>query len=76
MEPEFGESSIDFFAVKEDKRGFGLGSKLIKIAIDWIFSFNEIDNITLCVKAENQRALKLYRKCGFKEKNHMVFLKK
>lgn len=76
VEPEFGESNIEFIAVREDKQGKGLGSKLINIAINWIFSFEKIESITLCVNKENKKALKLYRKCGFKEKNNMIFLKK
>lgn len=75
VNPEFHESSIDFFAVREDKRGKGLGIRLIKIAIDWIFTFKEINEITLCVKEKNLKALGLYKKCGFSEKNHMIFLK-
>ncbi|MBU3144194.1 GNAT family N-acetyltransferase [Clostridium sp. CF012] len=75
VEPEFGESSIEFFGVREDMRGKGLGSKLIRMAINWIFSFEEINNIKLCVGFENLQAIKLYRKVGFEEESKMIFYK-
>ncbi|MGH4124137.1 MAG: GNAT family N-acetyltransferase [Clostridium sp.] len=75
VEPEFGESCIEFFGVREDMRGKGLGSKLIRVAINWIFSFEEIHNIKLCVSFENLQAIKLYSKVGFEEECKMVFYK-
>jgi GNAT superfamily N-acetyltransferase len=75
VEPEFGESSIEFFGVREDMRGKGLGSKLIRVAINWIFSFEEIHNIKLCVSFENPQAIKLYSMVGFEEDCKMVFYK-
>ncbi|MBU3128060.1 MULTISPECIES: GNAT family N-acetyltransferase [Clostridium] len=75
VEPEFGESCIEFFGVRENMRGKGLGGKLIKIAINWILSFEKIGNIRLCVGLENLQAIGLYSKVGFKEESKMLFYK-
>lgn len=48
---------------------------MVKMAINWIFSFEEINNIQLCVSSENLQAIKLYSKVGFEEECKMVFYK-
>ncbi|MFA5523410.1 MAG: GNAT family N-acetyltransferase [Tissierellales bacterium] len=73
VNPEFGEGSIEFFAVDESERGKGIGSKLLTMALKWIFTFESIGNITLCVNSENEKALKLYKKVGFKEKHQLYY---
>jgi len=73
VSPEFGEGSIEFFAVDESVRGKGIGSKLLTMALRWIFSFESIDNITLCVNSGNEKALNLYKKVGFKEKHQLCY---
>ncbi len=73
VNPEFGEGSIEFFAVNESERGKGIGSKLLTMALRWIFTFASIDNITLCVNSENEKALNLYKKVGFKEKHQLYY---
>lgn len=64
-EPDFGEASIEFFAVEPSGRGKGTGSLLLTGALKWIFTFKSIDSITLCVNSKNKRAIKLYKKVGF-----------
>lgn len=76
VNPKFGEGSIEFFAVDESQRGKGIGSKLLTMALKWIFTFDSINHITLCVNAENKKALDLYRKVGFKQKNHLCYFTK
>lgn len=73
VSPEFGEGSIEFFAVDESERGKGIGSKLLTMALRWIFTFESIENITLCVSSENEKALNLYKKVGFKEKHQLCY---
>ncbi|WP_270179738.1 GNAT family N-acetyltransferase [Alkalihalobacillus sp. CinArs1] len=65
VEPEFGEANIEFFAVDEAFRGRGTGGRLLDQALFWIFTFKEVDTVTLCVNAENQKALQLYERAGF-----------
>lgn len=67
VEPEFGDASIEFFAVKETERGKGIGGKMIEAGLDWIFSFHEIASVNLCVNAKNENAIRLYKKVGFKQ---------
>lgn len=76
VNPEFGEGSIEFFAVDESERGKGIGSKLLTMALRSIFTFASIDNITLCVNSENEKALKLYKKVGFIEKHQLYYFTK
>lgn len=64
--PEFGEGSIEFFAVDPIFRGQGIGEKLIIHALKFIFSFAGTQSVQLCVSASNPTAIHLYEKVGFK----------
>ncbi|HAM79539.1 GNAT family N-acetyltransferase [Ornithinibacillus bavariensis] len=75
-EPEFGDASIEFFGVLEDKRGLGIGGQLLKGAIRWLFTFEAIDSITLCVNMKNDNAIRLYQKVGFTLQDELCFFKK
>lgn len=72
--PEFGDASIEFLGVDENKRGQGLGKKLMNKAVNWIFSFDEINEVKLCVNSAN-KALKLYQDIGFQVVDELIFLK-
>lgn len=75
-EPEFGEGSIEFLAVNSFQRGRGIGYKLLCMALKWIFSFESINSVTLCVNSENNAALNLYNRAGLKEKDLLCCLTK
>ncbi|MED3553675.1 GNAT family N-acetyltransferase [Cytobacillus praedii] len=75
-EPAYGEASIEFFAVKESKRGKGIGSKLLTAALNWIFTIESIKSITLCVNSSNQNAINLYKKVGFEQIHELCFYTK
>lgn len=75
-EPEFGEGNIEFFAVNESQRSKGVGSKLLKMALKWLFSFNSINSFTLCVNSGNENAINLYKKIGFKQKHQLSYFTK
>lgn len=70
VDTEFGEATIEFIGVNKSSRGLGLGKKLLSKAIEWIFSFKEIEAIDLCVNAKNE-ALHLYQKVGFIVKDEL-----
>lgn len=72
-EPAYGEASIEFFAVKESERGKGIGSKLLTIALKWLFTIESIKSITLCVNSSNQNAISLYKKVGFQHIHELCF---
>ena len=50
--------------IKEDARGGGVGLSLVSHVKDYAKSY--IKHLYLGCNAENQSAIKLYRKCGFK----------
>ena len=51
------------FNVLEKYQNKGIGTKLIKYLID---NYSNVDNITLEVKSDNNKAIHLYEKMGFK----------
>ncbi|MBM7613762.1 GNAT family N-acetyltransferase [Alkaliphilus hydrothermalis] len=71
--PEFGEGSIEFFAVEEENRGKGIGFKLITMAVQWLFSFESIEEIILCVNSREEKAINLYEKIGFNKKHELIY---
>ncbi|MGV3465591.1 MAG: GNAT family N-acetyltransferase, partial [Heyndrickxia sp.] len=74
--PEFGEANIEFFAVKEEFRGKGLGRRLLNIALQWLFSYENIHEVTLCVNSVNEKAIRLYQKAGFEHVHDLCFFSK
>jgi ribosomal protein S18 acetylase RimI-like enzyme len=75
VEPEFGEASIEFFAVKCSERGKGIGVILLQRGLSWIFNFQGIQAVSLCVDTANKKAVSLYQKVGFyihRELNYYV----
>jgi len=75
-EPTFGNGSIDFIAIDPAYRGQGHGKNLLKVAPQWLFSFTEIEQIELCVSADKQAAIELYRPVGFKIKHELYYYSK
>ena len=73
--PEFSEGKIHFFGVEEKYRKQGLGSKLLKIGINWIFQFMKINEISLCVDDTNLNAIKIYKDVGFNEIHRCLHLR-
>lgn len=76
VNPKFGEGRIEFFAVDELQRGKSIGSKLLTMALKWLFTFDSINNIILCVNSENKKALDLYKRVGFKQKHQLYYFTK
>jgi len=48
----------------------GYGTEAIKLLLDFSFNLINLNNIFLQVKDFNKRAIKSYKKCGFKEIGH------
>lgn len=55
-----------FIAVQEKYWGYGLGSLLMEVALDWACHTPVIRRLELTVQAINSRAVHLYEKFGFK----------
>lgn len=65
-ETEPGEFYIDTIAVHPDHQGKGLGSKLLKLVIDY-FVYQEGQILGLLVDRKNPKAKSLYLQMGFKQ---------
>lgn len=76
VQPDFGEGYIDFIGVAEHARGVGFGTRLLQQAMRWVFSFDEVQEISLTVGAANQAAVRLYRKAGFTEERRIIAFRK
>ncbi|TMW71223.1 GNAT family N-acetyltransferase [Alteribacter natronophilus] len=75
-EPEFGDGNIEFFAVAPSARGKGIGTQLLTGALKWLFTFESIESIRLCVNAANDRAVNLYKKAGFQHQHDLQVFSK
>lgn len=75
-ELEFGEGNIEFFAVNELQRSKGIGKKLLTMGLKWLFLFDSISSIKLCVNLKNEKAINLYKKVGFKQKHQLSYFSK
>ncbi|WNF24957.1 GNAT family N-acetyltransferase [Mesobacillus jeotgali] len=75
-QPEFGEGSIEFFAVPASERGKGIGEKLLSAALNWFFTFESIQSITLSVSSGNRDAIGLYKKVGFEQIHELCYFTK
>jgi ribosomal protein S18 acetylase RimI-like enzyme len=73
---EGGEASLEFIGVVEHARGKGVGKDLMDHTLEWIFSFAEVEKVSLTVSAQNIAALAMYAKSGFLEKRHMISYRK
>lgn len=54
------------FYIKEDYRNLGIGSALFTKSMEWLNSFNSINDIFIFVSNGNDNALKFYQDKGFK----------
>lgn len=62
------EEIASFIATAENSRRKGVGERLLQAAIQYIFSFQGMREIELCLDTNNDRVMKLYKKVGFEEK--------
>lgn len=66
---EFKEGNIEYIAVSQDARKKGVGTELLHGALYYFFHQLHIDETSICVHIDNEKAIKLYRKAGFREAN-------
>ncbi|EZH65616.1 hypothetical protein DH09_15045 [Bacillaceae bacterium JMAK1] len=69
--PKHSEGNIEYVGVSETFRKQGIGKRLIIHALNELFSYETIDEITICVEADHQAAIALYRSVGFEVKYHL-----
>lgn len=58
--------------VEKEWRGVGVGSALLGQLIKWAKSNPQIDKVSLRVLANNERAIGLYKKLGFKQEGYSL----
>ena len=61
------ESGMVIFIGDKDYRSKGYGTEAIRLVLEYGFKYLNLKNINLDVFAFNERAIKCYEKCGFKE---------
>ncbi len=61
-----GEGQLNNIGILPDYRGLGIGEHLMKYMMDWLITCGN-EEMTLEVRASNERARHLYRKLGFEE---------
>lgn len=64
--PQINHIGDIFIAVQEKYWGYGLGSLLMEVALDWACHTPVIRRLELTVQARNSRAVHLYEKFDFK----------
>ncbi|WP_034680387.1 GNAT family N-acetyltransferase [Caldalkalibacillus mannanilyticus] len=62
---ECKEGSIEFIAVATNARRKGAGTSLVRTALHFLFYQIGLDEISLCVSAKNEQAIRLYVRAGF-----------
>lgn len=60
-------ATLGIFIGDEDFRNKGYGTEAIKLILEYGFKYLNLKNIKLDLMEFNERALKCYKKCGFKE---------
>lgn len=66
---KFKEGNVEYIAVSQDARKKGIGTELLHGALHYFFHKLHIDETSICVHIDNEKAIKLYRKAGFREAN-------
>ncbi|MCM3710159.1 GNAT family N-acetyltransferase [Sporosarcina luteola] len=74
-DPRHGEGYIEYIAVSDRFRRQGIGKKLLSFALDQLFRYEEIEDISLCVENGNEKAIKLYQAVGFRVKYELIHVK-
>lgn len=60
-------ATLGIFIGDKDYRNKGYGTEAIKLILDYGFNYMNLFNIKLDVMEFNERGIKCYKKCGFKE---------
>lgn len=75
-DPKHGEGSIEYVSVSPEYQKQGVGTKLVRAALNHLIFKDSLNEITLCVGAENQKAVHLYKALGFQVKHELTYFKR
>ena len=67
VDPMLGTGYTDYVGVAAEARQKGIGRHLLVAAIQWMFSFPEVQRTDLTVNTSNAAALRLYTGLGFEQ---------
>ena len=70
---ELGTWALDIWIGRPDRRGRGLGTGMLRWAIDRCFSVHGAERILIDPLATNVRAIELYRRVGFTDVGPRMF---
>lgn len=70
--PKHREGNIEYVGVSKEFRKQGIGKTLITCALNRLFSYQRIEEITICVGEDNIPAVELYRSVGFEVKYKLI----
>jgi len=60
-------ATLGIFIGEDENRSKGYGTEVLKLLLDYGFNYMNLHSIKLTVFDFNERALRCYKKCGFKE---------
>ena len=60
-------ATLGIFIGEDENRSKGYGTEALKLLLDYGFNYFNLNNIMLTVYNFNERAIKAYKKAGFKE---------
>lgn len=66
-----GTAEVGIFIGDKRYRGKGYGTDAMKVLINFLFQHTNINRIQLATYSFNERAIKSYLKCGFKEEGRL-----
>ena len=69
---EMAEASLEYIVISREAQNQGHGSMLLKEVLTHIFSYPQINEVSLSVSNNNSRANHLYLKNGFKRKDILM----
>ena len=64
------EIRFGYVIVNPEKRGKGIGRKMLQLGLEFAFDIYQTDKVTLGVFEENEKACRCYRAAGFKETDY------
>ncbi|WP_309228352.1 GNAT family N-acetyltransferase [Virgibacillus saliphilus] len=72
IDTEMEEASLEYIGISDEFQNKGLGTMMLKEALSEIFSYPQINEITLTVDNTNSQANHIYMKAGFKPKDVLI----
>ncbi|MCP3738431.1 GNAT family N-acetyltransferase [Rossellomorea sp. BNER] len=72
IQPDQNEASLEYVAVTSSNRKSGYGTKLITAALETVFAYPSIKEVSICVNTDLSEAIRLYKRAGFYEMHSLL----